>query len=327
MLKGIHGDASAAKSDLMNLLSRFFFKVLFVAASGLFAAAIGGGCLLLINLAPMAIWGEEILLVSPFFTALPSLAAGLFLFAWFFKIALEWFEYGFQPPRKAPAVPQSIFMGIILASGAAVVFIAMNGLRPQFFDVAWREEIRLGNGEVKVVETRRTYERTGWRLHEFKNARPHSTELSFEPAPGAPRVSLKTPLLPVYLNQIDGIWYLVLVKRWDAATPKDEWGSDFNTMGQRLVVLNGRQFEPASWEKAPKAIVFRNLLAEDIFDLSQVQAAGKHIMNLDEKQTLNYRYVHTASVSHPLRITRSEAMKTPMLAEYRQAIADLIKPP
>lgn len=311
----------------MNMVSRFFFAVLFVVSSAMTAAAFGLACFVLINLAPTAIWGMEILLVSPFFTGLPSVAAGLFVFAWLFKNVLGWLEYGMQPPRATPAVPQTIFMGISLASGAAAIFIAMNGLYPQFFDVAWREQIRLANGEVKVVETRRTYERTGWRLREFKDVRLHSTELSFEPAPGAPRVSVKTPLLPVYLNQIDGIWYLVLVKRWDAATPKDGWGSDYNTMGQRLAVLNGQKFEPAPWEKAPQAIVFRNLLAEDIFDLSQAQAAGKHVMNLDEKQTLSYRYVNTASVPHPLRITRSEAMKTPMLAEYRQAIADLLKPP
>lgn len=314
----------------MTLLSRFFFKLLFMVASALVAAAFGLACLLLINLAPTFIWGEEILLVSPFFTVLPSALAGLFVFAWLFQNVLGWLEHGMQPPRATPAVPQAIFTGISLASGAVAVFIAMNGLYPQFFDVAWREEIRLANGEVKVVETRRTYERTGRRLREFKDVRLHSTELSFEPAPGSPRVSFKTPLQPVYLNQFDGIWYLVTVgadKGVNATLPEDGWGRDFNTMGQRLVVLNGRRFEPAPREKAPKAVVFRNLLAEDIFDLPQVQAAGKHVMNLDDKQALSYRYVHTESVAHPLRITRSEAMKTPMLGEYRQAIADLVKPP
>ncbi|MEO8389832.1 MAG: hypothetical protein ABI893_08685 [Polaromonas sp.] len=304
-----------------------------MASSGLIAAGFGVGCLLLINLAPTLIWGEEILLVSPYFTGLPSMAAGLFVFAWLFKNVLGWLDYGFEPPRKSPAAPQAIFMGITLAAGAAAIYIATNGLHPQFFDLAWREQIRLGNGELKVVETRRTYERTGWRLHEFKDVRLLNTELSFEPAPGEAKVSIKTPLQPVYLNQFDRVWYVVLVgpdkglNPENPGRPKDGWGSDYNTMGQRLAILNGQQFEPAPWEKAPKAMVFRNLLAEDIYDLPSVIATGQRVVNLDEKQTLSYRYVHTASVAHPLRITRSEAMKTPMLAEYRQAIDDLIKPP
>jgi hypothetical protein len=330
ILKSIPADEQKALSHPMNSLSRFFFAVLLMASSALTAAGCGIACLALINLAPAAIWGEGILLVSLFLTGIPSLVAGLFLFGWIFKNVMGWLEYGLQPPRNTPAAPQAIFMGITVISGATAIFIAINGLYPQFFDLAWREQIRLGNGEVKVVETRRTYERTGLRLHEFKDARLKSTELSLEPAPGEPRVSVKTPLQPVYLNQFDGVWYVVLVgpdKGENPELPKDGWGSDYNTMGQRLAILNGRKFEPARWEKAPKAIVFRNLLAADIFDLPQLQTTGKHVMNLDEKQSLSYRYVNTASVPHPLRITRSEAMKMPMLAEYRQAIDDLIKPP
>lgn len=314
----------------MNSLSRYFFKVLFVASSGLTAAGIGIACFLLINLAPTVIWGDEILVVSPYFTGIPSLVAGFFVFAWFFKNVLEWLNYGFQPQQRSPSGPQFIFTGVTIALGIAAIFTATNGLYSQFFDLAWREEIRLGNGELKVVETRRTYERTGWRLHEFKDARLQSTELSFEPAAGEPKVSVITQFQPIYLNRFDGIWYLVLAGLDDSlnqALPKENWGSSYNTMGHRLATLDGREFKPISWEKAPRSIVFHNLLSTTIFDLAKVKATEKHVMTLGEKQTLMYRYVNTPPNPDPLRITRSEAMKTPMIAEYRQAIDDLIKPP
>jgi hypothetical protein len=314
----------------MNMVSRFFFAVLFVVSSAMTAAAFGLACFVLINLAPTLIWGEAILMVSPFITGLPSLAAGLFVSVWFFKNVLEWLNYGLQPPRKSPSVAQIIFMGITIVSGAAAIFIVSHGLYPQFFDLAWREEIRLGNGEVKVVETRRTYERPGFRLNEFKDARLHSTQLSFEAIAGGPKVSVKTQLQPVYLNQLDGVWYLVLVGQDDGlkrTLRHENWGGNYNTLGQRLAILNGSEFEPVPWEKAPGAIVFHNLSSTDIFDLAKAKAAENHVMTLGEKQTLMYRYVNTPPGPDPLRITRSDAMKTPLRAEYEEAIAGLVKPP
>jgi hypothetical protein len=314
----------------MHSRARFLFRAFFMASSGAIAAAFGIACIALINLAPVAIWGEEALIFSPFFTVLPSLAAGGFVFVWCFTHHMEWLDAGFTDAQRRPAKPQLVVSGITLAAGLAALYIAANGLYPKFFELAWREEIRLGNGRRAVVETRRTYERLDFvRLREFGNVRLNSTQLSVEPAAGEPRVSVSTLLQPVYLNQIDGVWYLVLAGRDDSrerGLPRDNWGNGYNTLGQRLAILNGTTFEAAPWEKAPTAIVFRNLLSADIFDLAKAKAAEKHLMTLYEKQTLAYRYVNTPGPD-PLRITRSEAMKTPLLAEYQEAIAGLIKPP
>jgi hypothetical protein len=243
---------------------------------------------------------------------------------------MEWLDAGFPASQRSPSTPQLITSAITLAAGVAALYIAVNGLHPKFFELAWREEIRLGNGGLKVVETRRTYERLDFfRLSEFKNVRLQRTQLSFEPVAGEPRVSVSTALQPVYLNQMDGAWYLVLAGReggLNAEQPKDEWGGDYNTLGQRLAILKGRRFEPAPWEKAPRSLVLRNLLSADIFDLAKAKAAEKHLMTLYEKQTLAYRYVNMPGPD-PLRITRSEAMKTPLLEEYQEALAGLIKPP
>jgi hypothetical protein len=160
---------------------------------------------------------------------------------------------------------------ITLAGGLAALYIAVNGLYPKSFELVWREEIRLGNGGLKVVETRRTYERLDFlRLNEFQNVRLQSTQLSFEPAVGEPRVSVTTQLQPVYLNQIDGVWYLVLAGRKgdphgeNRKTPKTTGRRQlFNTLGQRLSDTERGAFEPVPpWEKAPRPIGFFNLLSD-----------------------------------------------------------------
>jgi hypothetical protein len=310
--------------------SRFLFKALFVSSTGLAAAVIGMACIVLINLAPTAILGDGILIVSPYITGIPSLVAAFFVARWCFIHHMEWLDAGFPASQPSPSTPQLISSVITLAGGLAALYIAVNGLYPKSFELVWREEIRLGNGGLKVVETRRTYERLDFlRLNEFQNVRLQSTQLSFEPAVGEPRVSVTTQLQPVYLNQIDGVWYLVLAGRKGdphGEQPKDDWGDSYNTLGQRLAILNGRAFEPAPWEKAPRPIVFFNLLSTDIFDLAKAKAAENHLVTLYEKQTLAYRYVNTPGPD-PLRITRSEAMKTPLLEEYQEALAGLIKPP
>lgn len=310
--------------------SRFLFRALCVSSTGLAAVMIGIACIVLINLAPTAIWGDGILIVSPYLTGIPSFVAAFFVSRWFFIHHMEWLDAGFPASQRSPSTPQLITSAITLAAGVAALYIAVNGLHPKFFELAWREEIRLGNGGLKVVETRRTYERLDFfRLSEFKNVRLQRTQLSFEPVAGEPRVSVSTALQPVYLNQMDGAWYLVLAGReggLNAEQPKDEWGGDYNTLGQRLAILKGRRFEPAPWEKAPRSLVLRNLLSADIFDLAKAKAAEKHLMTLYEKQTLAYRYVNMPGPD-PLRITRSEAMKTPLLEEYQEALAGLIKPP
>jgi len=321
----------ANREALMQSGSRFLYKALFKASSGVIAAAFGIACFTLINLAPIAIWGEQILIVSPFFTVMPSLAAGFFVSAWCFTNHMQWLDDGFTDAQHRPAKPQLIVSGIALVAGVAALYIAVLGWYPRFFEVVWREEIRLGNGDRTVVETSRTYERLDFiRLREFGEVRLNSTRLSFEPAAGQPRVSVSTRLQPVYLNQIGGVWYLVLAGRDDSrerGRPGDNWGNNYNTLQQRLAVLNGGTFEAAPWEKAPAAIVFHNLLSTEIFDLAKARAAEKHLMSLGEKQTLAYRYVNTAPGPDALRITRSEAMKTPLLAEYQEAVAGLVKPP
>lgn len=317
----------------MHSWSRFPFKALFVSSAAAMAAAIGIICIALINLAPVVFWGYEILLASPFFTGIPSLVAGIFVFRWCFIRQMEWFDAGFPESQQSPSRPQLLFSSVTLLAGLAALFVAVNGLYPRFFELAQREEIRLGNGGLTVVDTLRTYERLGaLRLSEFKNVRLHSTQLSFEPATGEPRVSFKTQLQPVYLNQIEGVWYLVLTGQDDRQDPiqskdKEDWGNNYNTLGQRLAILNGHEFKPATWEKAPRSIVFQNLLPADPLDLPNAKTAEKHLMTLYEKQTRAYRYVNTPLGPDPLRITRSEAMKTPLLTEYQEAVADLVKPP
>lgn len=314
----------------MHSGSRFFFKAFLKASSVVIAAAFGIACVALINLAPFAMLGEEARIFSLFFTVLPSLAAGSFVFAWCYKHHMEWLNAGFTAAQSRPAKPQLLVSGIALAAGLAALYIAVIGLHPKFFELAWREEIRLANGARMVVETGRTYERLDLiRLRELGEVRLRSTRLSFEPAAGQPPVSVSTRLQPVYLNQIDGVWYLVLAGRDDSrerARPGDNWGTDYNTLQQRLAILKGNTFEAAPWEKAPAAIVFHNLLSTDIFDLAKAKAAEKHLMTLYEKQTLAYRYVNMPGPD-PLRITRSKAMNTPLLEAYQEAIAGLIKPP
>jgi hypothetical protein len=317
--------------NLMQSWTRFLFKAFFVASCAFTAAGFGLACIALINLAPVALWGEGVLLFTPFLTVPLSIPAGGLVYLWCYTHQMEWLDAGFTDSQRYPSKPQLIVSSIGFVAGLAALHIAVNGFYPKNFDLAWREEIRLGNGGRAVVETRRTYERLDFlRLSEFKNVRLNSSQLNFEPTAGEPRVSITTPLQPVYLNQIDGVWYLVLADREDSSEqmqPKTSWGKGYNTLGQRLMVLKGRAFEASPWEAAPTAIVFRNLLSADIFDLAKARAAEKHLVTLAEKQTLAYRYVNTSPGPDPLRITRNEAMKAPLLAEYQEAIAGLIKPP
>jgi hypothetical protein len=98
-------------------------------------------------------------------------------------------------------------MVILLTLG--VGYVAKFGLYPQFFDIAWDEEVQLHDGRVIVVHVTRTFERTSliyrWR------ALDRDTSISFDSNSSLGRIVRVFKNYDVNLiDELDGNWYFGL---------------------------------------------------------------------------------------------------------------------
>jgi hypothetical protein len=302
---------------------------MFAVSAAVVAAGIAISIVFAVNYAPVLIWGSDVLIVSPYFTGIPSLIAGVIVFGICFTKIQAWLCDGLSKIESRPSIYRLVFAISSMLIGLFCIYLSSIGLRSQFFKVKWTEEIRLDNGELITLQRLRTYQRFGFRIEKYKDSRVENTTLIFEPSKGEPKVTLKTALEPVYLNFFEGKWFLVLSGRdeyRDKALNPDEqdWGKEYNTMGQRLAILDGGKFIPTTWDKAPNAIVLYNLITNEVFKIEKYYGDSPHIVLEAEKRELIRAHLERPPGPDPLRITRHQAMKKSMEVEYKTSKEEII---
>lgn len=157
----------------------------------------------------------------------------------------------------------------VLAIGA-MIYITQNGIYPRYFDIAWDEEVQLHDGRVIVVHVKNTYERRTQGLKRYDETKIsfRRKEIIFEAAPGK-RVTFRTRLPVAYLGQFENDWFVVISGQGPYGNHPDElpnhWGNNFTTLEQRLAILEGDTFLPASWDRAPPTLRTMNMMGSAFF--------------------------------------------------------------
>jgi hypothetical protein len=307
---------------LRRIFLKIIYKILFYVSSLLIALALGIAVAALINLFPIIFWGREILIVSPYFTGIPSLILGAIAFKFFTKKISRWFDAEKLDISLIPRTPQFFVALMSLVVSVFVFHVASNGLYPQFLTIVWDEEIQQNNGQVQQIERQYLFERFGLRLSKYDDLISRKATISFEPSKGEARVTLSTMLAPVYLNKIGEIWYLVLAGQSDSLNKtmvEQDWGNHYNTMGQRLAVLKGQTFMSVSWEEAPDEIILNNLIPSRSLQFSLATPGMKRIVSMPEKTGILRGIITNPTGPDALRITRHHAMGKQMILEYKEA--------
>lgn len=135
---------------------------------------------------------------------------------------------------------------------------------PQYFDVAWDEEVQLHDGSVIVVNFKFTHERLD-RFSRYGSAGLRDTTMSFDAGPPHGRVTQTFKRMqPVLLNRYDGVWYAVIVPRGAGDSPTitgQDWGPMQNGEGQWPLKLSAQGvFQPMRLEDFPDAIVAQHAM-------------------------------------------------------------------
>ena len=161
---------------------------------------------------------------------------------------------------------------------------------PRLFELTINEELGLQDGSIVTVETTVQYQRTDL-FSKYENALRRVTTLKFDAGPPYGRIVFTTWLRPVFLDQIDGKWYLVLTGQGPfgkSDETADQWGHSFTTLEQRLAILEGRGFRPIPWELSPKSIQVENLFP--LIDAKVLaELSGKTVSRKDKQDWLTNR--------------------------------------
>ena len=183
-----------------------------------------------------------------------------------------------------------------IALAATLASAALSGcFYPQYFDIAWDEEVKLHDGRVIVIKLKFVYERPsrGSRVSKYGGAILRDTELSFDAGPPRGRVTqLFKRVRPVMLDQFEGTWYVVLQGRGGSGsftTSGQDWGETQNFDGDRIARLGAAGFEPIPIHVLPKQLDTKNLL----YDNAPVEALaefGGTLVDLRAKLTYSQTY-------------------------------------
>lgn len=196
-----------------------------------------------------------------------------------------------------------------------VIYVMNFGLYPQYFDIAWDEEVQLHDGRVIVVHVKRTFERRGLRLARYDeiNSTFRRNEFVFDANEKAGVVTFSTRMPVAYLGEIGGYWYAVISGQGPYGNFEDEmpnrWGDDFTNLEQRLAVLSGSKFLPLAWDRAPSELTRMNLLSSipliELVALNDQKVSLAMKTSLEDAHPSSYRN----QISRPLRMTQNQGDK------------------
>ena len=110
---------------------------------------------------------------------------------------------------------------LLLLTALALSLAACSKQYPQFFDIAWDEEVQLHDGRVIVVHVKRTFERLGSRSGQWEGI-DRDMEVSFDAGGALGRFTQKFERYEVTLiEEKDNQWFIGLTQT--TGTPPVEW--------------------------------------------------------------------------------------------------------
>lgn len=140
---------------------------------------------------------------------------------------------------------------MLLATG----YVAMFGLYPRYFDIAWDEEVQLHDGRMILVHVKRTYERR----HSLErwNGVHRDTEISFDAGGTIGLFTKKFQRYDVdFLENKDGSWYIYLVTTTGTPPVKlVDWGAAF-----LILSPTGDLQKAHDWTQLPIEFQRRNMM-------------------------------------------------------------------
>lgn len=153
---------------------------------------------------------------------------------------------------------KQVFPWIVGAIFALAIYIWNYGLWPQYFDIAWDEEVRLHDGRVILLHVNRTYERQGRRLERWSGIQS-SMEISFETETSKGKFSHKFERGHlVFLDQKNGKWYIGYYA--GSVNPSTDIGNRSIYPHVAVLESNGIISKPVSWNDIPRSIVELNIM-------------------------------------------------------------------
>jgi hypothetical protein len=198
------------------------------------------------------------------------------------------------------------FVGILLVFA---IYVWNFGLWPQYFDIAWDEEVQLHDGRVIVVHMKRTYQRIGLRLERYPQITYFkSMEFSFDtgfPTGKFTHVFNK----PGDINFIDFLndkWYIGY--NTDSADNASEFG--ITNLYPHVVIIcrDGSLIKPNSWEDIPSIITNVNVMppTPNVIGISKF---NNSVLTVDEKMRHWEKYPTGAGEHTITRITAAPIQK------------------
>jgi hypothetical protein len=168
------------------------------------------------------------------------------------------------------------------------------GLFPRYFDIAWQEEVQLGDGRVILVGVKQTYVRRGAALSRYDDVTLRKTELNFDAGQGRGRIKFASRLSISLLDQVGGDWYIVLYGQGPYGNYPDEmpshWGHDFTTNEERLAKLKNGQFVPVAWEEAPTGAILKMNLGPGVYSVESLASLDGKTVTLEDKRKFKTLY-------------------------------------
>lgn len=196
----------------------------------------------------------------------------------------------------------------LLSGGYFLVF----GWYPRFFDIQWDEEVQLHDGRVTVIHVKQTYERRGARRSLYENTTFRRNEFTIAGGAGIEPIFFGSRLGISYIDQIDGIWYVVLFGQGPYGNHPDEmpdrWGQDFTTQEERLARLENGRFVPTVWENAPSNSILHDNLVVGSMSVAVLASFDGKTMTLNDKKRLRENYPPGpggGQISRPIRFQKN----------------------
>lgn len=186
------------------------------------------------------------------------------------------------------------------------IYVWTVGLWPQYFDIAWDEEVQLHDGRVIVVHVKNTYERRTKNLSRYEGAIFRKNEFTWYADEKKGHLKFMSRLPVSYLGKFGEDWFVVLAGQGPWGNFPEEmphfWGRDFTTLEQRLAIFSEGIFQPMSWDKAPSQLTRMNLTPS--MPVSELSKFDGKKMTIEEKKHLDKIYAtpYAHEITRPLRM-------------------------
>ena len=198
------------------------------------------------------------------------------------------------------------FIGALLVF---TIYVLNFGLWPQYFDIAWDEEVQLHDGRVIALHVKRTYQRIGLRLEKYpQETYFKSMEFSFDT--GFPTGKFTYVFnKPGDINFIDFVndkWYV----GYNTGSTDISSGLGVTNLYPHVVIISrdGSLTKPSTWKDIPSIISNVNVMPPTP-NVRGISKFNNSVLTVEEKMHHWAKYPTGAGEHTITRITASPTQK------------------